>query len=173
MAVGAITLRARVLNFRGLDVLCLLIVTGDAKCLRIFFRQHDPSVLSRFVAGRARILVRERRVYEFVLELRSLRFVRIVTSQTIGLFEWLIIVRLLEVGTRHVVAIETQSRSGLREVVIEFAFAYFPGLVRDVTSAATHVERCMTASALGHIYTNLMAAQTEILIFVFAFCGLQ
>jgi hypothetical protein len=37
VTVGAITLRARMLNFRGLDVLRLLVVAGNAKSLRILF----------------------------------------------------------------------------------------------------------------------------------------
>lgn len=37
VAVGAIALRARMLNFRGLDVFRLLVMTSDAKRFRIFF----------------------------------------------------------------------------------------------------------------------------------------
>jgi hypothetical protein len=98
---------------------------------------------------------------------------RVVAGQTIGLFERLVIVRLFEVGTRRIMAVETKSRSGLREVVVEFAFTYFASLVRNVASAATHIERCMPTTALRDVDANLVAGEAEIFILVFAFGGLQ
>lgn len=45
-------------------------------------------------------------MHEFVLEFWTLRLVRVVARQAIGLVEGLIVVRLLEVRARSIVTIE-------------------------------------------------------------------
>jgi hypothetical protein len=94
---------------------------------------------------------------------------RVMASQAIGLIERLIVVRLFQIRARGIVTVETERRSRLGQVVIEFAFSNFACLVRNVASAATHIERSMATSALRDIDSDLVAGQTEILVFVFAF----
>ena len=173
VAIGAITLRAGMLNFCGLDVLSLLVVASDAKRLRIFFGQDDFAIFSRLVTRGAGILIGERSVYERVLEFRTLRFMRIVASHAIGLFEWLIVMSLFQIRTRCVMAIKTKGWSRFGEVVIEFALADFASLMGDVASAAPHIECCVAASALRDVDTDLVATQAQIFIFIVAFSWLK
>lgn len=45
--------------------------------------------------------------------------------------------------------------------------------MRNVTSAAPHIESRVAASALRDIDTDLVATEAEILVFVFTFCRLE
>src|SRR5437868_4154128 len=47
VAVGAIAGRARMLHLGRLDLLCLLVMAGDAQRLHVLLRQHDFAVLRR------------------------------------------------------------------------------------------------------------------------------
>ena len=108
-------------------------------------------------------------MHEVVRELRSARLMRIVTSQTVGLVEWLIVVGLLKVRARRIVTIEAKRRSCLGEVIIELPVPHLTGLMRDVTSATTHIERRMSATALRDVDADLVTAEAEVRVFIVAF----
>ena len=68
VAVGAIAGRSRMLYFRGLNFLCLLVVAGDAERFDVFLRENNFAVLRRRVAHVA-ALVGERRMHELCHQL--------------------------------------------------------------------------------------------------------
>lgn len=173
VAVDAIALRARVLNLGGLDLLGLLFVAAEAECFRILLRQDDFSVLGSFVASGAGILVAKRCVYELLNQFWPRRLMRIVTSQAIGRAKRLAIVRLDELSVFHIVTVDAECGSRLRQMEVKLHLSGLTGLMRDVAGVATHVERGVTAAALGDIDTRLMARQAKVFIFIYARGRLQ
>ena len=99
-------------------------------------------------------------------QLGRIRLVRIVAGQAIGLFERLVLVRLLQVGVLHIVAIDAQRGSVLGQMVIKLALAPLARLVRDVASVAAHVEGGVAASLLWNIRSLRVAAQAEIVFLI-------
>ena len=63
VAIGAIARCSRMLHLRAFNLLGFFVVAGDAQRLRVGLRKHDLAILSRGMAGVAR-LVRERRMQE-------------------------------------------------------------------------------------------------------------
>jgi hypothetical protein len=70
-------------------------------------RQHNFAVFRGSVAGIA-ALGFERRMREGLHQLRLLRLVRVVALNTVGVLERLSLVRLLQLGALHIVAIQAQ-----------------------------------------------------------------
>jgi len=70
VAVGTVAQSARMLNFRRLNVLSLIVMTGDAERLRIFLYENYFPVLRRCMAGFA-IATFESRVLELRHQFRS------------------------------------------------------------------------------------------------------
>src|SRR5208282_6823066 len=103
-------------------------------------------------------------VLERLHQLGRSRLVRIVAGQTIGLLERLVLVRLGEVGVFSVVAVSTQRRRVLGQMILGFAVAFIAGLVRDVAGVAAHIERGVAAAALRDIHSLVVAGETKVLL---------
>ena len=115
VTVGAISRRARMLYFCFLDLLGLVGVAGDAEIFRRGLRQDDFAVFGRRVARVAGFL-RERGMEEPRHQLGRCRLMRIVTGQAIRRAEGLVLMRLLQRGVFHVVAIQAKRRNRLGQV---------------------------------------------------------
>src|ERR1022692_1182792 len=103
---------------------------------------------------------------EFCHQLGSGRLMWIVTAHAIGCFEWLVLVRFLQVSALCVVAIKAKRRRRFGEMKIELDLADLAGFVRDVASVAAHVEGRVPAAFLGNVYAGLVTAQAEVLFLV-------
>lgn len=89
--------------------------------------------------------------------------VRVVTSHTVGLGERLTTMRLDESSIRSVMAVETQRRSSLRQVIGKFRIRFVTRLVRGVTGVATEIESGVPAAVLRNVKARVVAAQAEVL----------
>ena len=164
VAGDAVALRSRMLNFGLFDFLCLFGVAGHAYRFRVGLRQHDLAVFRSGVAAVAHFVF-ERIVHESLHQLRLCGLMWIVALNAIRVAEGLTAVRLDQVRVFRVMAIETERRSGLGQVIIEFQFAALARLVRRVAGLATHVERRVAAAVLGNIHTFVVAAKAKVLVF--------
>ena len=90
----------------------------------------------------------------------------IVTAQAIRRLEWLVLMRLLQVGAFYVVAIDAKRWGRLSEVIVELSLAHLTRFVRDVAGVAAHVEGCMPAAFLGNVLADLVATQTEVFFLI-------
>src|SRR5579872_938593 len=70
---------------------------------------------------------------------------------------------LLQACILNIVAVKTQRRSALGQMKIKFGLAAVSSLMRDVAGVATHIERSMAASLLGHVQSLLVAIETKVL----------
>lgn len=86
-----------------------------------------------------------------------------MTAKAISLREWLVVMRLAEVGVVRVVTINAQRRRVLREMELEFPTGTLTRFVRHVTGGAAHIQGGVTTALLGRIYSGVMAGETEIL----------
>lgn len=173
VTIRAIALSTWVLNFRVFDVLRLLVMAGYAKRFGVLFSKDDFSILRRLMARRTGIFIGERRMDKFVDQLRAFRFVRVVARKAISFVKGLIIVSFFQIRTRRVVTIKAELRSRFRKVIIEFALSDFACLVRNVASAATHIQRSVAATTLRNINSDFVAGEAEVLVLVFAFSGFK
>ena len=89
---------------------------------------------------------------------------RIVTLDAIRGAERLAAVGLYQARVFGIMAVEAERRRGLRQMVIEFNFATFAGLVCDVAGPAAHVQRGVAAAALGNVHTFRVAGQAKIVL---------
>jgi hypothetical protein len=137
-------------------------VTSQAERFGVGLCQYDLAVFSFRVACGAGILVGEDGVRELLRQLRAVGLMRIVTADAIGRREWLSVVCLDERGVFQIVTIGAECGRVLGEVEVEFVFAAFPGLMCGVTGLATHVESCVTAATLGHVFASLVTAEAEV-----------
>lgn len=103
---------------------------------------------------------------EFCQQLGRGGFVGIVTADAIRGLERLVLVRLLQVGTLDVMAIEAQSGRRFGEVIVELNFANLSGLVRDVAGVAAHVESGVAAAFGRDIEAGRVASKAEIFFLV-------
>jgi hypothetical protein len=158
VAVGTIAGCARMLNFRAVNLLRFILMTGEAKLLGASPGQDYSSILCRRMTGVTRLRF-EGRMLENLHQLRRLRLVRVVASQAIGRGKGLIVVRLGQAGVLGIMAIKTERGSILRQVVIELAFSPTANLVRNVTGLAAHIQRGVTAAILGDVHTLTMAGE--------------
>src|ERR1017187_6398460 len=97
-------------------------------------------------------------------QLFAVGLMRIVTFETIELFGQLVLVGLRHGRILHVVAIETERRRVLGQMILELAARLGPGLMRGMAGVATAIEGGMTASLGRYIQTRVMAGKTEIAI---------
>lgn len=157
----ALALRTGMLNFRSLDFLALLFMTGQAQRPGICLRQDDFPVFRFCMAGVARIAV-ERRVHELLHQLRTCRLMRIVTANAVDVREGLPLVGFDQRGIFHVMAVDTKCRRRFLQVVIEFLLSGLSCLVDGVTGIAAAIERSVTTSLLGNSHAGVMTLQAEI-----------
>lgn len=113
----------------------------------------------------AGVFVAEGRVHEGLHQLRLRGLVWIVAAQAIGFVERLVVVRLLKTLVLGIVTVEAKLRSRLRQVEVELSLPFFTVLVRDVASAATHVQRRVAASVFRNIHAHAVAGQAEVVLF--------
>jgi len=97
----------------------------------------------------------------------------VVAAEAIGCRERLTVVCLDQVRIFRIVAIETECRCVLGQVLAEFALGRVARFVRCVAGTATHVERGMTAPLLRDIDADVVASQAEVVIFRGAIDRLQ
>jgi len=90
--------------------------------------------------------------------------VRIVTAHAISRGERLVLVRLLQIGALHVVAINTECRWRLGEMEVKLDFPHLSRLMRRVAGIAAHIEGRMPAAFLGNVQPGLVAAQAEVFL---------
>ena len=64
---------------------------------------------------------------------------RIVAAGAVRLFEWLIVMRLLQGSVFYIVTIDAQRRSCLGQMKVEFWLAGLARLMCDVAGIAAHV----------------------------------
>ncbi len=178
VAIGAIAHRTGMLHFGRFDLFHNFVVAGAANGFHVFLRQHNLAAFRWRMAHLAGFIGKGR-VQECLHQFRPLRFVRIVAGDTIGFFEWLILMRFGQLRVLRVVTIEAQRRTRLFQVLREFPVAARTSFVSFVTGVATHVQRDMAAAFFGSVCADGVAAQTEVffdftrsrlqqLIFVFA-----
>lgn len=91
---------------------------------------------------------------------------RIVALQAVRGREWLVLVSLLKFRILRVMTVNTQCRCCLGQMEFVLHRRLCPRLVRQVARIAAHVQRRMSAAALGYIQTRLMTRQTQILFCV-------
>ena len=161
VAVSAIALRSEMLELGLLDLVGLLGMAADAEVFHFRLRQHDFSVLGRFVTDFAE-LFSKRRMRESLHQLGLRRLVRIVTGDAIGFCERLPLVRFDQVLVVRIVTVEAKRRRGLSEMKCELGIRFVARLVRDVTGVASEIENVMPASSLGRIQTCLVTVETEV-----------
>ena len=102
---------------------------------------------------------------------------RVVALDAIGRGEWLVLVRLLQVGALDVMTVKAQRWRRFGEVIVELDFAerYFADracFVRGVAGVAAHVEGGVAAAFGGDIEAGGVASKAEIFFLVAGF-GLQ
>ena len=127
VAVRAIACRPGMRNFGSVDVLGFIVVASHAQRLGIGLGQHHFAIFGRRVADFA-LLVRKRRMREFRHQLRRRRFVWIVTAQAIRRLEWLVLVRLFQIGALYIVTIDAKRWGSLGQVIVELALPISPVL---------------------------------------------
>ena len=118
------------------------------------------------------LLVGERRMRKLRHQLGHSRLVRIMAGHTVGGFEGLVLVRLLQVGVLYIVAIDAKRRWRLGQMKIKLGLAEFSGLVGNVASLATHIEGRVPAALLRNVHPNLVATEAKI-FFLISRLGLQ
>jgi hypothetical protein len=89
-----------------------------------------------------------------------------MASQAIRFFERLVVVRLLQIRTLGIVAVQTEGWRHLGQMEIKFGLSNLSGLMRDVAGVATHVEGCVSAALCRDIQAGLVAAQAEVLFLI-------
>jgi hypothetical protein len=156
VAIGAIPHGTRVLDLRTFNLLCLFLVTCDAQFTGARLRQDDFAVFRCLMADFA-LLFAERWMHESLHQFWPVGLVRVVTGQTIRLFERLILMRLRQIDVLYVVAIQAQRRGRFRKVILEFCTRARPGLVIGVAGVTTCVERQVTAAFLRRILSDRVA----------------
>ena len=110
-------------------------------------------------------------MYEYLHQFGLRLLMRIVTSGAVRLVKRLIVVRLLEVLAHGIMAIQAELRNALGQVVIEFLITQFTGLMRDMASTATLVQRSVLARGLGNIHSHRVACKAEVLFWRRSFCS--
>ena len=165
VAVGAVSRRTGMRNFRRVDQLGFIVVAGHAQRLGIGLRQHDFSIFRRSVADFA-LLVGKRRMRELRHQLGCGRLVRIMAAHAVGRLKWLVLMRFLQVCTLYIVAIDAKRRRRLGEVIVELRLAHLARLVRRVARFAAHVEGGMPAALLRNVDADLVATQTKIFFLI-------
>jgi hypothetical protein len=103
---------------------------------------------------------------EFRHQLRRRRFMGNVTAQAIRRLEWLVLMRLLQVGAFYVVAIDAKRWDRLGEMIVELKLAHLARLVRRMASFAAHVEGRMPAALLRNVNADLVATQAKIFFLI-------
>ncbi len=88
----------------------------------------------------------------------------IVTFDTVGRGERLVLMSLLQRCILGVVAIETKSGSGLGQMKFVFSRWLSARLMGDVTRVAPHLQRGVEASFRRNIQPSLVTAAAEILL---------
>jgi len=171
MAGRAIALRSGMLHFGFFNLLGLLAMAGDANCFWFGLGEDDLAVLCRQVAGIAGSGF-EGGMGEFLHQVGLRRLERLVALDTVGSGERLSLMGLHQVGRSRVVAVKTERRRGLGEVIVKLLLALLAGLVGSVAGLATHIEGGVTASLFRDVQSLGVTIKTEILAFV-ARCGLQ
>src|SRR5581483_2870634 len=154
---------ARMLYLRGLDLLGLIFVTGQAKSAAVTIGQDDLALLRGLVTAVAH-LVLERVVQECLHQLRFRGLVRVVALQTIRGSERLPLVSLQEGFIFRVMALDAEGRHRLLQMCGKLELPTVAVLVRHVAGIATHIESCVTASALGNIDANFVAGEAEVVV---------
>lgn len=89
---------------------------------------------------------------------------RIVALDTIRGAERLAAVRLDQARVFGIMAVEAERRRSLGQMVIEFNFATFAGLVCDVAGPTAHVQRSVAAATFGSIKPRGVAGQAKIVV---------
>lgn len=168
--VRAVTIRAiagsaGMLNLCRVDQFGFIVMAGYAQSFDIGLRENHFPVLGRSVAD-VTLLVGERWMRKLGHQLGSSGFVRIVTADAVRSFEGLVLVRLLQVGTLHIMAVDTKCRRSFSQVIIELRLTHLARLVRGVASVATHIERGMAAAFLGNIQASVVAAQAQVFFLI-------
>ena len=138
------------LDFRLLNLFRLLAVAAHANNLDVLFRQDNLAVLRGFVAGVA-LSTRKGRVRKFLHQLGLVGLVRVMTLDAVGGSERLSLVRLYQICRGCVVAVKTQGRSRLGQVIIKLNFALLANLVRHMARGATHIERSVPTAILWNV----------------------
>jgi len=164
MAVSAIARRSRMLYLCLLDQFGLIGVARHAKRFCIGLRQHYFPVF-RGSMTHVTLFFSKRRMHELGHQFGNVRLVRIVAGQAIRFVEGLILVRLLQVRTFRIVAVQAQGWGRLRQVKIKLCLSNFAGLMRNVARVATHIECGMTAALGRHIQSSLVATEAEVFFF--------
>jgi hypothetical protein len=165
MASYALPLCTGMLHFGLFDLLRLIAVTGYAERPRVCVRQNHFAVFGGGVADFA-ALVGKRRVREFLQQLRLRGLVRIVALRAIRGCEGLTLVDFDQGGILNVVAVDTERRDRLAEVIVELLFPFFTCSVGHVTGVASHIQCGMTAAFFGHIQALGVAIQAQVLALV-------
>jgi hypothetical protein len=171
VAIRAIAGSAGMLNLRGVDQLGFIVMAGYAQSLDIGLRENDFPVFCRSVADLA-LLIGERGMRELGHQFGSRGLMRIVAADAVRSFEGLVLVRLLQVSTLHIMAVDAESRRSFGQVIIKLRFPHLAGLMRGVASVAAHIEGGMAAPFLGNIQAGVVAAQAEV-FFLISNLGLQ
>src|ERR1039458_3568912 len=89
-----------------------------------------------------------------------------MAGQAIGFVEGLVVVRLLQVRTLRVVAVQAKGRRRLGQMEIKFDLADLAGLVGDVASVATHVKRSVSTAFRRNVCTLVMAGEAEVVLLI-------
>ena len=163
MAIGAIARRAGMWHFGRLDQLGLVVMAGYAQGLGVGLRQHYFSVFCRRVAGVAAIH-RERCMHELIHQLGKRRLVRIMTLQTVGRGEGLVLMSFLQVCVLCIMAVQTERRGRLGQMEPVLCRRFGARLVGEVAGVTAHIESGMTAALLGHIQSRLVATEAEVFL---------
>lgn len=162
VTVGAFAGSAGMLNFCGFNLLGFVIVASDTEGFRVALGEDNFAVFRGSVADVA-LLIGEGRMGKLRHQLGSGGLMRIVASDAIGLFEWLILVRLLQIGIAGIVAIETKRRRPFGQMKIVFQFAQLAGFVGGMAGIATHIESGVAAALGWYVLAGIMASEAEIL----------
>lgn len=156
VTIRAVARRAGMLNLGCVDQLGFIVMAGHAQSFDVGLRENDFPVLGWSVADLA-LLVGERWVGKLGHQPASRGLVRIVTAHAVRSFEGLILVRLLQVSTLHIMAVDTERRGSFGQVIIELRLTYLAGFVRGVAGVAAHIESGVAAAFLGNVQAGIVA----------------
>ena len=156
MARDALARGTGMLHLCCFDLLSLVFVAGQAERPAISVRQDDLSFFGRLVAAVAHLAF-ERSVQEGLHQLRLCRLVGVVALQAVGGSERLILMRLLQRGIFHVMAIDAKRGDILFQVGCELDLSLLTVLMSEMAGVAPHIERRVPAAFFGNVNANLVA----------------